>query len=44
VLRGFADLIGKSQFETLYAVLALGSLGLFIGWRAAVAVRTGRSR
>jgi len=44
VLRGFADLIGKSQLETLYAVLALGSLGLFVGWRAAVAVRTGRSR
>lgn len=44
VLRGFADLISKSQLETLYAVLALGSLALFIGWRAAVAIRTGRSR
>ena len=44
VLRGFVDAISKTQLETLYAVLALGSLGLFIGWRAAVAVRTGRSR
>ena len=44
LLRGFADLISKQQLETLYAVLALGSLGLFLGWRAAVAVRAGRSR
>lgn len=44
VLRGFVDLVSKSQLETLYAVLALGSLSLFIGWRAAVSFRTGRSR
>jgi hypothetical protein len=44
VLRGFVGLVSKAQLETLYAVLALGSMALFIGWRAAVAVRTGRSR
>jgi hypothetical protein len=44
VLRGLLDLVSKQQVETLYAVLALGSLALFIGWRAAVAVRAGRSR
>ncbi|HEX4655748.1 MAG TPA: hypothetical protein VH274_08400 [Mycobacteriales bacterium] len=43
-LRGFVDLISKAQIETLYAVLALGSLALFIGWRATVAIRMGRSR
>lgn len=43
-LRGFVDLVSKGQIETLYAVLALGSLALFVGWRAAVALRTGRSR
>lgn len=43
-LRGFVDLVSKNQIETLYAVLALGSLALFIGWRAAVTVRAGRSR
>ena len=44
VLRGFVDLVSKAQLETLYAVLALGTLALFIGWRAATAVRAGRSR
>jgi hypothetical protein len=44
VLRGFVDIVSKNQLETLYAVLALGSLALFIGWRAAVTVRAGRSR
>jgi len=44
VLRGFIDLVSKNQIETLYAVLALGSLALFVGWRAGVAVRAGRSR
>jgi hypothetical protein len=44
VLRNIVDHISKAQLETLYAVLALGSLTLFIGWRAAVAVRAGRSR
>jgi hypothetical protein len=44
VLRGFVDLVSKNQIETLYAVLALGTLALFIGWRAAVVVRAGRSR
>jgi hypothetical protein len=44
ILRGFVDLVSKNQIETLYAVLALGSLALFIGWRAAVTVRAGRSR
>jgi hypothetical protein len=44
VLRGFFDRVSKAQLETLYAVLALGSFGLFIGWRAAVSIRTGRSR
>ena len=43
-LRAFVDLVSKNQIETLYAVLALGSLALFIGWRAAVTVRAGRSR
>lgn len=44
VLRGFADLVSKAQIETLYAVLALGTLALFLGWRAAVTIRAGRSR
>lgn len=44
VLQGFVDRISKEQMETLYAVLALGSLTLFIGWRAAAFVRAGRSR
>lgn len=43
-LRAVADLISKGQLETLYAVLALGTLALFIGWRAAAALRAGRSR
>lgn len=43
-LRSFVDLVSKQQLETLYAVLALGSLALFVGWRTAVAVRAGRSR
>ena len=43
-IRAVADLISKAQLETLYAVLALGTLALFIGWRAAVTLRTGRSR
>jgi len=44
VLRGFVDLVSKKQVETLYAVLALGTLALFVGWRAATAIRAGRSR
>lgn len=44
VARGLVDLVSKAQLETLYAVLALGSFALFIGWRAAVAIRAGRSR
>jgi hypothetical protein len=44
ILTGFVDLVSRNQVETLYAVLALGSLALFIGWRAAVTVRAGRSR
>jgi hypothetical protein len=43
-LRGFVDLVSKNQLETLYAVLALGSLALFIGWRATAVLRAGRSR
>jgi hypothetical protein len=41
ILRGFVDVVSKTQLETLYAVLALGSLALFIGWRTAVSLRRG---
>ena len=37
--RGFADLLSREALEHLYAVLALGSLGLFVGWRALIALR-----
>ncbi|MDQ1703789.1 MAG: hypothetical protein QOF18_155 [Frankiaceae bacterium] len=39
LLRSFRDLLSGGQLETLYAVLALGSLGLFFGWRVAVLAR-----
>lgn len=42
VLRGFVDLVSKNDMESLYLVLALGSLALFVGWRTAVAIRPGR--
>lgn len=42
VLRGFVDLVSKGDMEALYLVLALGTLALFIGWRAAVSIRPGR--
>lgn len=35
-LRAFADLLSKSALEKLYAVLALGTLALFVGWRGTV--------
>jgi hypothetical protein len=36
LLRGFVDLISKHALETLYAVLAIGTAVLFLGWRAAM--------
>jgi hypothetical protein len=39
MLRSLQDLLSAGQLETLYAVLALGSFGLFIGWRATVLAR-----
>jgi hypothetical protein len=39
LLRRFEDLLPAGQLETLYAVLALGTLGLFLAWRAGVLVR-----
>jgi hypothetical protein len=41
-LRGFVDRLSKGDIESLYLVLALGTLALFIGWRTAVAVRPRR--
>lgn len=43
-LSGFVDLLSKGDMESLYLVMALGTTALFIGWRAAVAVRAGRTR
>jgi hypothetical protein len=39
LLRGLSDLLSPAALEHLYAVLALGSLGLLLGWRATVAAR-----
>lgn len=39
LLGRFEDVVSKAQLETLYAVLALGSITLFLGWRATVAIR-----
>ncbi|MBV9291431.1 MAG: hypothetical protein JO222_03190 [Frankiales bacterium] len=36
-LRSFVDLLGRDVIEDLYAVLALGTLALFLGWRMTVA-------
>jgi hypothetical protein len=36
LVRRLADVLSPQQLEMLYAVLALGSMGLFVGWRAAV--------
>jgi hypothetical protein len=42
VLRGFFDRISAAAVEQLYAVMALGSIGLLLGWRATVALRRHR--
>ena len=39
LLGRFEDVLSKAQLEALYAVLALGSVGLFVGWRATVLLR-----
>jgi hypothetical protein len=39
VLRGFLDRISAAAIEQLYAVMALGTLGLLLAWRATVAAR-----
>ncbi len=36
LLGGFRDLLSKEQLEVLYAVLALGTVGLFVGWRGSM--------
>jgi hypothetical protein len=41
-LRGFVDFLSKRDLESLYLVLALGTVALFIGWRTAVAIRPSR--
>jgi hypothetical protein len=38
-LRGFVDELSRHALLTLYAVLALGTVGLFTGWRATVVLR-----
>ena len=42
VLRDFVDLLSKGDMESLYLVLAFGTLALFVGWRTAVALRPAR--
>lgn len=42
VLRGFLDRISAAAVEQLYAVMALGAIGLLLGWRATVALRRHR--
>jgi hypothetical protein len=36
--RQLTDLLSRRQLEVLYAVLALGTLGLFMSWRGAVSL------
>jgi hypothetical protein len=43
-LRGFLDGFGRGQVETLYAVLALGAVLMFVGWRGATVLRHGPAR
>jgi hypothetical protein len=38
LVHQFTDLLSRRQLELLYAVLALGTFGLFMGWRSAVAL------
>jgi hypothetical protein len=40
-LRGVLDGLTSGQVETLYAVVALGGMLLFIGWRGTVLLRPG---
>jgi hypothetical protein len=40
VLRGLLDAISRHAIDSLYLVLALGTAGLFVGWRVAVALRS----
>lgn len=42
--RGFLDGFDRGQVDTLYAVLALGTAVMFIGWRGAVLLRHGPPR
>ena len=42
VLRVFIDVVSKADMESLYLVMALGTLTLFVGWRAAVSIRPNR--
>jgi hypothetical protein len=39
VLRGLSDLLSPEALERLYLVMAVGSMGLLLGWRASVAAR-----
>jgi hypothetical protein len=39
VLRGLTDLLSPEALERLYLVVALGSMGLLLGWRATVTAR-----
>jgi hypothetical protein len=39
LLRGFLDRISGAAVEQLYAAMALGSIGLLLGWRASVVMR-----
>ena len=36
LMGGFRDILSKDKLEILYAVLALGTLALFIGWRGSM--------
>jgi hypothetical protein len=40
-LRGILDGLSAYQVQTLYAVLALGAVTLFVGWRGTVLMRHG---
>jgi len=43
-LRGILDGFTSGQIESLYAVVALGAMLLFVGWRGAVLLRNGPPR
>lgn len=43
VLRVFVDLVTKADMESLYLVMALGTVAIFVGWRTTVSLRSSNS-